>query len=69
MSEFLRHYAEIMTDPAHFLAELSFTVLVDVLGLGVLGALLKRWVRREHRAIDAEHGVTHPEPAREVDAR
>lgn len=61
MAEFLRHYAEIVTDPAHFLAELSFTVLIDLLGLGMLVPLAKRWIRREHRAIDAEHGVTHTE--------
>lgn len=65
MNEILRHYAELITDPAHTLVELTFNLVVDGLLLGILWPLLKRRFRREHEVLDAEHGVTHPEPAEE----
>jgi hypothetical protein len=63
MNEFLHHYAEIMSDPAHFFAEISNTIIIDVLFLGLVWPLVKRVVdrriRHEHLRIDAEHGVDH----------
>ncbi len=56
----LHEYLDILTDPAHGLAEVTFTVLVDVLGVGLLWPLVRRLIRREHTIIDAEHGVEHP---------
>jgi hypothetical protein len=67
MSEIIRHYGEIMTDPAHLAAEVSLMVLIDFLFLGLLWPVLRRAVNRrvhrEHRAIDVEHGVDHDAPA------
>lgn len=60
MRELLAHYAEILTDPAHALVEFTF-VLIDVVIIQRVGAGLKRFVKREHLTIDAEHGVTHEE--------
>lgn len=65
--EFLHHYGEIMTDPAHLLAEISLMLLIDVLLLGIVWPFMKsrvnkavdRRVMAEHKVIDAEHGVSH----------
>lgn len=59
MTEFLHHYAELMSDPAHTAVEFTF-VLLDVL---IIDAVRRRWRKhldREHQIIDAEHGVVHP---------
>jgi hypothetical protein len=69
LHEVARHYAEIMTDPAHLLAEVSLMLLIDVLFLGAVWPLVKglvdrrvnRRVAREHKVIDDEHGVQHDE--------
>lgn len=65
-------YWAILTDPAHFLAELTFT-FIDILILSPLLFLLWRLVKtkaqgvlearvaKEHAALDAEHGVNHEE--------
>lgn len=67
MTEFLHEFLHVLTDPAHAAAEIVFTLLVEVLGLGVIWPFLKRRIRRditaEHHVIDAEHGVTHGTPA------
>lgn len=53
----------ILTDPAHAAAEITFTLLVEVIGAGMIWPFLRRRIRRditnEHHVIDAEHGVTH----------
>jgi len=55
----------IFTDPAHILAELGWTVIQDVLIIGLLyGVVFKRVIlpklRKDiHEEIDAEHGITH----------
>ncbi len=63
MHEILHHYAEMMTDPAHTLVELTFILVVDVLFLGLLWPLAKRAVNKrvndEHKVLDQEHGVEH----------
>jgi hypothetical protein len=59
------HAWEIFTDPAHVLAELGWTLLQDVLIIGVLyGLVFKKIIlpklRKDiHEEIDAEHGITH----------
>jgi hypothetical protein len=59
---FLHEYVEILTDPAHAAAELTF-FLVDLLllspGFLYLRRRFRREVQREHAVIDAEHGVEH----------
>jgi hypothetical protein len=63
VSEFLHHYREILTDPAHLAVEITLMLLIDVLLLGMIWPLVRRMidrrVHREHRVIDAEHGVRH----------
>lgn len=66
MEEFLHHYVEIMSDPAHLAAEISMMLLVDVLFLGLIWPIVRRFVDRrihvEHQKIDQEHGVEHTAP-------
>lgn len=59
MIEFLHHYGEIVSDPAHVAAELTFIVVIDGLILGLLAPLARRLVRREHNRLDREHGVVN----------
>lgn len=77
MTEVLHHYFEIMTDPAHLLAEVTL-FFADVIFLAliwrpIMKARDKRTEARvvkvvdariaaEHAVLDAEHGVVHPEP-------
>jgi hypothetical protein len=50
MAQFLRHYTEVMTDPAHFAAEITMMLIVDVLFLGLIWPLLRRAIDRRVRA-------------------
>ncbi len=59
----IHEYVEILTDPAHAAAELTF-VLLDAVLLTPLWLLVRRAIRREHATIDAEHGVDHEEASR-----
>ena len=63
MNDFLHHYVEIVSDPAHAAAEITFMLLIDVLVLGLLWPMVRKAIDRrihaEHLAIDAEHGITH----------
>lgn len=58
----LEEYFHILTDPAHALAEITFTLIFDVLIIGLLWGvvflkvILPRVLRRHHADIDAEHG-------------
>lgn len=54
MSTILDHYREIMTDPAHLMAEVSLMLIVDVLFMGVMWPFIRRMVRRHDREI---HGT------------
>ncbi len=56
---FLAEYVEILTDPAHVAAEVTFTAAVDLIGIGLIKRLVLRAVRREHAAIDGEQGLSH----------
>lgn len=57
MNEILHHYLEILSDPAHLMAEVTLMLVVDVLFLGLIWPLLRKAIKREHLTIDAEHGV------------
>jgi hypothetical protein len=63
MNEFLDHYYEILSDPAHLAVELTLMLLVDGLVLGLLWPLFRhvidRRLERHHEELDAEHGITH----------
>ena len=65
MDEFLHHYVEILSDPAHLAVELTLMLLVDVILLGIVWPFVRRHIHRdiraEHRQIDREHGVDHEE--------
>lgn len=58
-------YWGLLTDPAHLLFELTFSLAFDILVVAVLwGILVKKVIiprlRRDiHKEIDAEHGITH----------
>jgi hypothetical protein len=55
----------LFSDPAHILAELGWTVIQDVLIIGLLyGIVFKKVIlprlRKDiHKEIDMEHGITH----------
>ena len=55
----------IFTDPAHIMAELGWTIIQDLLIIGVLyGIVFKKILlpklRRDiHKEIDIEHGIEH----------
>lgn len=70
MSEFFHHYVEIVTDPGHVLAEITFMLVIDLLVMGLLWPLVRKAIDRrihvEHLAIDAEHGVDHTDRAAHV---
>ena len=61
------HAWEIFTDPAHIMAELGWTIIQDLLIIGLLyGVVFKKVIlpklRKDiHKEIDAEHGITHKE--------
>jgi hypothetical protein len=55
----LHEYMEIMADPAHGLAECTFTLVVDGILLGLVWPAVRKAIRREHKLIDAEYGVEH----------
>lgn len=63
MSEFLHHYIEILSDPAHLAVEVTLMLLVEVLFLGMIWPVAKkamdRRVKAEHVVLDKEHGVEH----------
>lgn len=63
MGEFLHHYTELMSDPAHMAVELTFILVIDGLFLGLIWPLIRKAinkrVEREHAVLDKEHGVKH----------
>lgn len=70
INEHLEHeetWWEIFTDTNHILAELGWTIVQDVIIIGVLYNLVfKRMIlpkikRQVHEEIDREHGITHGE--------
>lgn len=67
MGEFLHHFVEIITDPAHTAVEFCF-VLFDYVIIRTVEQRLKRHfhkdLRAEHQRIEDEHGLEHPTEAR-----
>lgn len=55
----MAHFLELVTDPAHLAFEVFTTLVLEILILGLLWPVIARRIRREHRTIDAEHGVDH----------
>ena len=59
----LEEYFYIVTDPAHALAEVTFTLLFDffivflIWGIIVNKVIIPKLKRDLHREIDTEHGV------------
>jgi Zn ribbon nucleic-acid-binding protein len=51
-----------MTDAGHTLAEITFTLIVDVILLGILYPFVKRWISKRFKQRDLEHGHSQPEP-------
>jgi hypothetical protein len=62
-------YLHIITDPAHGLAELTYSIFIDLIVFGVLWtAVWTKWLkpklkREVHSEIDASHGYVHNEGA------
>jgi hypothetical protein len=60
---FLHEYWSILTDPAHVAVEITLTILLDVVLLGMLWPLIKGYfnarLARQHELLDKEHGIVH----------
>ena len=60
---FFQAYWHILSDPAHVAVEITLTILLDVVLLGMFWPMLKTYVnsrlQRQHEQLDAEHGITH----------
>ena len=59
MNEFLNHFMELVSDPAHLAFEVFTTIVMEVVILGFLWPVILHFIKREHRKIDTEHGFTH----------
>lgn len=57
----LEEYMHVAFDPAHILAELTFTLVFDFLFLALLIPLIRRTLKNFtntlHRELDEEHGI------------
>ncbi len=60
---FLAEYWEILSNPAHMAVEITLMFLIDVILLGLLWPLVRRFIdaklRRQHEEFDREHGIHH----------
>jgi len=58
-------YLSVALDPAHILAELTFTIVFDGLVIALLwGVIWKQWLlpklqKQIHHEFDEEHGIEH----------
>lgn len=68
----MEHFLELLSDPAHLAFELFFSLVFDLLILGIIMPFVVKYVKTkvlsEHRKIDAEHGVKHVEPEKHEDS-
>jgi hypothetical protein len=61
----LNEYFHLITDPAHGLAEITYTLVFDVLVVGLIWGvffnkfLLPKIKRDIHKEIDTSHGYSH----------
>lgn len=60
---FFQAYWHILSDPAHVAVEITLTILLDGVLLGLLWPMVRTYVnsrlQRQHEELDAEHGVMH----------
>lgn len=60
---FVAEYWEILSNPAHLAVEITLMFLIDVLLLGLLWPLVRRFIdarlHRQHEEFDREHGIEH----------
>ena len=63
--DWLQRYWHILSDTAHLSVELTMTIVVDVLLLGLLWPAIRRYfnakLAAQHAQLDAEHGIHHHE--------
>lgn len=61
--DWFMRYWHILSDTAHLSVELTMTVVVDVLLLGLLWPAIRSYFNRklaaQHAQLDAEHGIHH----------
>lgn len=61
MNELFDEYMHVAFDPAHILAELTFTLVFDFLFLAILIPLIKATLNNFksnlHKELDEEHGI------------
>lgn len=64
----VQEYLEIITDPAHGLAEFTYSLVIDLLVIGLVwGTVWTKWLaprlkREVHEEIDNSHGYQHSSP-------
>jgi hypothetical protein len=60
---FIQGYWHILSDPAHLAVEVTLTILLDVVLLGMFWPMIKTYINsrlaRQHEQLDAEHGISH----------
>lgn len=60
---FLSEYWEILSNPAHMAVEITLMFMIDVILLGLLWPLVRRFIdaklHRQHEQFDREHGIRH----------
>jgi hypothetical protein len=60
---FLADYWEILSNPAHMAVEITLMFLIDIILLGLLWPLVRRFIdaklHRQHEEFDREHGIHH----------
>ncbi|MFL6090877.1 MAG: hypothetical protein ACJ71Z_12130 [Aeromicrobium sp.] len=60
---FFAEYWSILTDPAHVAVEVTLTLLLDGLLLGMLWPLVRQFLdaklHKQHEQFDQEHGIHH----------
>jgi hypothetical protein len=60
---FFAEYWEILSNPAHMAVEITLMFLIDVILLGLLWPLVRRFIEarlhRQHEQFDREHGIHH----------
>jgi len=64
-------FIDVATDPAHILAELTFTLVFDGLVLFLLwGKIIKpRITKAVHQSIDADHNIVHTDQGPRFDSK